>query len=110
MKSPSALAENLISPRDQGASACKRFEIRHLLQVEPLHSQVMGDPARLTLSNLPVAPTDLAADIPQVNGTVVGRVCPPACRVDPAQVPDIVMNKTGSYRKKKGGGGGRRRK
>lgn len=61
----------------------------------------MGDPARLTLSDLPVAPTDLAADVPQVDGVVVGRICPPACRVDPAQVPDVVMNKTGSYRKKK---------
>jgi len=59
----------------------------------------MGDPARSTLSNLPVAPTDLAADIPQVDRVVVGRICPPACRVDPAQVPDVVMNKTGSYRK-----------
>lgn len=61
----------------------------------------MGDPPRLTLSDLPVAPTDLAADVPQVDGVVVGRICPPACRVDPAQVPDVVMNKTGSYRKKK---------
>lgn len=64
----------------------------------------MGDPARLTLSDLPVAPTDLAADVPQVDGVVVGRICPPACRVDPAQVPDVVMNKTGSYRKKEENG------
>lgn len=69
--------------------------------MKTLHRQLMGDPARLTLSDLPVAPTDLAADVPQVDGVVVGRICPPACRVDPAQVPDVVMNKTGSYRKKK---------
>lgn len=69
--------------------------------MKPHHSQVMGNPARLTLCNLPVAPTDLAADVPQVDGVVVGRICPPACRVDPAQVPDVVMNKTGSYRTKK---------
>lgn len=59
----------------------------------------MGEPAWVTLSDIPLAPTNLAADVPQVNGVVVGRICPPACRVDPAQVPDIVMNKTGCYRK-----------
>lgn len=61
----------------------------------------MTNPARLTPSKLPVAPTDLAADVPQVDGVVVGRICPPPGRVDPAQVPDVVMNKTVSFGKKK---------
>lgn len=52
-------------------------------------------------SSLPETPTDLAADVPQVHGAVVGRIRPPACRVDTAQVPDVVMNKTGSYRERK---------
>lgn len=54
-----------------------------------------------TPSSLPVALTNLAANIPQVHGAVVGRIRPPACRVDTAQVPDVVMNETGSYRERK---------
>lgn len=59
----------------------------------------MTSTASLTLSKLPVAPTNLAANIPQVNRIVVGRICPPACRVYPAQVPDVMKNKAVSYRK-----------